>query len=158
MSSSASTSRSSSPVTSKTKNLKRKQKEIAKPESDASSDDPESEDESNDESDEPEVPEEPVLSHAERRRQKKEAKREEKLKAEDGPATKKRKLKDGSAKVVDPSSSAMKRQNSVWVGNMSFKTQQDSLKTFFKDVGEVTRINMPTKAPAGPGVKPENRG
>jgi len=157
MSSSASTSRSSSPVTSKTKNLKRKQKEIAKPESDASSDDSESEDESNGESDEPEVPE-PVLSHAERRRQKKEAKREEKLKAEDGPATKKRKLKDGSAKVVDPSSSAMKRQNSVWVGNMSFKTQQDSLKTFFKDVGEVTRINMPTKAPAGPGMKPENRG
>ncbi len=99
----------------------------------------------------------PVLSHAERRRQKKEAKLAAQLQAdadaEDAPV-KKRKLKDGSAKTVDSS----KRQNSVWVGNMSFKTQQEDLRRFFSDVDGITRVNMPTKAPAGPGMKPENRG
>ena len=101
--------------------------------------------------------EEPVLSHAERRRRKKEQKLVAKLKEEEGSesATKKRKLKDGSAKsVVVP----MKRQNSVWIGNMSFKTTQEALRTFFGDVGEITRINMPTKRTTGPGSKPENRG
>ena len=100
------------------------------------------------------TPEEPVLSHAERRRRKKEQKLAAKLKEEEGSATKKRKLKDGSAKVVVP----IKRQNSVWVGNMSFKTTQEDLRTFFEDAGEITRINMPTKRAAGPGLKPENRG
>lgn len=83
-------------------------------------DDAEDTDEENSGSDAEEVP---VLSHAERRRQKKEAKLAESLQADadaEGAAVKKRKLKDGSAKTVDPS----KRQNSVWVGNMSFKTQQ----------------------------------
>ncbi|KAH9482285.1 Nucleolar protein 13 [Psilocybe cubensis] len=101
--------------------------------------------------------EEPVLSHAERRRKKKEEKLAAKL-AEEGKALKKRKLKDGSAKVVD-NSAPTKRQNSVWVGNLSFKTTQENLRAFFDGVGEITRINMPTKAVAnGPGQKPENRG
>jgi RNA recognition motif-containing protein len=98
--------------------------------------------------------EEPVLSHAERRRRKKEQKLADNLKEEEGSAMKKRKLKDGSAKAVVP----MKRQNSVWIGNMSFKTSQEDLRTFFGDVGEITRINMPTKRTAGPSLKPENRG
>ena len=73
---------------------------------------------------------------------------------EEGSARKKRKLKDGSAKAVV----SMKRQNSVWIGNMSFKTTQEDLRSFLGDVGEVTRINMPTKRAAGPGLRPENRG
>lgn len=97
--------------------------------------------------------EQPVLSHAERRRRKKEQKLAANLK-EEGSATKKRKLKDGSAKAAVP----MKRQHSVWVGNMSFKTTHENLRKFFAEVGEITRINMPTKAAAGPGLKPENRG
>ena len=100
------------------------------------------------------TPEEPVLSHAERRRRKKELKLAANLKEEEGSATKKRKLKDGSAKAVVPT----KRQNSVWIGNMSFKTTQEDLRSFLRDVGEITRINMPTKRAAGPGLKPENRG
>ena len=99
--------------------------------------------------------EEPVLSHAERRRRKKELKLAANLKEEEeGSAKKKRKLNDGSSKEVV----SMKRQNSVWIGNMSFKTTQEDLRTFFGDVGEITRINMPTKRASGPGLKPENRG
>lgn len=98
--------------------------------------------------------EETVLSHAERRRKKKEQKLAANVKEEEGSTMKKRKLKDGSAKAVVP----IKRQNSVWIGNMSFKTTQEDLQTFFEDVGEITRINLPTKRAAGPGFKPENRG
>ena len=93
---------------------------------------------------------EPVLSHAERRRQKK---REQKSAIEES-APKKRKLQDGTAVTVVPT----KRQNSVWVGNMSFKTTQEDLRAFFEGIGEITRINMPTKVPAGPGRQGENRG
>ncbi|KAF8897873.1 hypothetical protein BD779DRAFT_1608361 [Infundibulicybe gibba] len=95
----------------------------------------------------------PVLSHAERRRQKK----KEKSKAEGGgeSALKKQKLQDGTASTTTPTP---KRQNSVWVGNMSYKTTPEALRTFFEGVGEITRIHMPTKAPAGPGMKGESRG
>ncbi|KAK0461674.1 uncharacterized protein EV420DRAFT_121502 [Desarmillaria tabescens] len=51
-----------------------------------------------------------------------------------------------------------KRQNSIWVGNLSYKTTSDALRTFFEGVGEITRIHMPTKPSAKPGVKGENRG
>jgi RNA recognition motif-containing protein len=97
----------------------------------------------------------PVLSHAEKRRRKREAKRAEKLKDGDVHPTKKRKLKDGTSHSVDTST---KRQNSVWVGNLSYKTEQEDLRGFFKWAGDITRINMPTKARGGPGTKPENRG
>jgi RNA recognition motif-containing protein len=96
------------------------------------------------------VAEEPVLSHAERRRQK----RKRQKTAIEASAPKKRKLQDGTATPVV----SIKRQNSVWVGNMSFKTTQEDLRRFFEGVGEITRINMPTNAPAGPGRIGENRG
>ncbi|KAL1754761.1 hypothetical protein FB107DRAFT_263071 [Schizophyllum commune] len=100
----------------------------------------------------------PVLSHADLRRQKKKAKLEAKAAAaeaaEDGSAPKKRKLENGKAAVDQPT----KRQNSVWVGNMSFKTTQDDLRGFFKEAGEVTRINMPTKPSGRPGGSIENKG
>lgn len=142
--SSATSSKSSSLEPQENTNIKRKRKEVAE------------EEELVDEGDNVQTsgtPEQPVLSHAERRRRKKEQKLATKLE-EEGSATKKRKLKDGSAKAVVQT----KRQNSVWVGNMSFKTTQENLRTFFADVGEITRINMPTKAVTGPGLKPENRG
>ncbi|KAK7033569.1 Nucleolar protein 13 [Paramarasmius palmivorus] len=94
----------------------------------------------------------PPLSHAEKRRQKKKQKLADKQGK--GPASKKRKLADGSSS----SSSAPNRQNSVWVGNMSFKTTPDALRTFFEGVGEITRIHMPMKFVSRPGGLGENRG
>ncbi|KAJ7044781.1 hypothetical protein C8F04DRAFT_596479 [Mycena alexandri] len=96
-------------------------------------------------------PEVPVLSHAEQRRQKRREK-QEKL----GQAAKKRKLPDGSA--VAATGAPAKRQNSVWVGNMAFKTTTEALTEFFKEAGEITRIHMPTKPSTAPGIKAENRG
>ena len=60
-----------------------------------------------------------------------------------------------------PPSKVPKRQHSVWVGNLSFKTTPASLRSFFEGVGEITRIHMPMKmAHGGPDGKPrkENRG
>ncbi|SJL02469.1 uncharacterized protein ARMOST_05797 [Armillaria ostoyae] len=88
-------------------------------------------------------PDDPVLSHAEKRRQKKKEKSEK-----DQPSTTKKPKLDVSGK----------RQNSIWVGNLSYKTTSDALRTFFEGVGEITRIHMPTKPSAKPGVKGENRG
>ncbi|PPR04639.1 hypothetical protein CVT24_011857 [Panaeolus cyanescens] len=151
-SSSSVSSRAPSPDIASPKDQKRKRKqrtEDAPIESDSSDSDS-----SEDETEEPSVEsEEPVLSHKEKRKRKKEEKLAAKL-AEEGKAVKKRKLQNGTAKEVTNTA----RKNSVWVGNMSFKTEQDDLRRFFKDVGEITRINLPTKAPTGPGVKPQNRG
>ncbi|KIK67578.1 hypothetical protein GYMLUDRAFT_237810 [Collybiopsis luxurians FD-317 M1] len=97
----------------------------------------------------------PALSHAAKRRQKK----KEKLAARNGaaaPPAKKRKLDDGkAAAIVD---STKPRQNSVWVGNLSFRTTAEALRGFFDGVGEITRINMPMKAAFKPNMPPENRG
>nr|GAT58503.1 predicted protein [Mycena chlorophos] len=80
-------------------------------------------------------------------------------KAEAKAATnKKRKLADGSAAPVNDKDKSAKRQNSVWVGNLNFKTTPEALTTFFKDAGEVTRVNMPHKPTTGKGAKPENKG
>lgn len=113
----------------------------------------------------PEVEDVPVISHAERRRQKRLAKQlaaEQAAEAE-GSATKKRKLKDGSAKdasskTTTTSSGEKTRQHSVWVGNLSFKTTQENLKAFFANAGEVTRVNMPTKVASRPNLPLENKG
>jgi RNA recognition motif-containing protein len=142
---SSSSSSSSSPEPSSPIPKKRKRKDVAIPEPDASDSDSDASD-----TDAESTPVEPVLSHAERRRQKRAAKREEK----EVLSSKRRKLEDGKAIPVP----AAKRKNSVWVGNMSFKTTQENLREFFKDVGEVTRIYMPTKPGANPAMKPENRG
>ncbi|KAJ6561520.1 hypothetical protein DFH09DRAFT_1364458 [Mycena vulgaris] len=137
-SSSSSSSRSSTPEPT----TKRKRE--------AAADDSGSESDSSDDSDAEGAPDVPVLSHAEQRRQK----RKEKQEKSDQPA-KKRKLPDGSAAAAAAPS---KRQNSVWVGNLTFKTTTEALTEFFKDAGEITRIHMPTKASTAPGVKAENRG
>lgn len=99
----------------------------------------------------------PVLSHAAKRKQKRaELKSLDRGDDSNVQKKKKRKLKDGTA----GSNHVIKRQNSVWVGNMSFKTTEENIRVFFKEKGavEVTRINMPTKVVKGPGLKGENQG
>jgi len=141
MSSSASTSssselaRSPSPPRSGQQSLKRKRQDPA--------------DVSNSEHDSENPDETPALSHAERRRQKKKEREQKNL----NPAIKKRKLKDGVA-TASSVSKKEKRQNSVWVGNLSFKTTTDALRGFFDGVGEITRVHMPMKA----GANGENMG
>ena len=121
--------------------LKRKKQAVASSEAnDSDSDASEAEPDTN----------EPVLSHAERRRKKRAAK----LALQKDSAPKKRKLEDGTAVHVP----ASKRQNSVWVGNLSFKTTQQNLRTFFESAGEITRVHLPTKAASSPAMKSENRG
>ncbi|KAF8214023.1 hypothetical protein K438DRAFT_1706276 [Mycena galopus ATCC 62051] len=140
-SSSSSSSRSSTPEPTPKRKRDAKEEEAAGSDSDSS-----------DDSDAEEGPEGPVLSHAEQRREKRRAK-QEKL----GLPVKKRKLPDGSA-AISATGAPAKRQNSVWVGNLTFKTTTEALTEFFKDVGEITRIHMPTKASTAPGARAENRG
>ncbi|KIL70376.1 hypothetical protein M378DRAFT_54774, partial [Amanita muscaria Koide BX008] len=99
-----------------------------------------------------------VLSHADKK--KRELQREEQhddnvllssKKARQGQ----KKKPSGSADISDTNS---KRQNSVWVGNLAFKTTVEDLKSFFAGAGEITRVNMPMKAAPEPARKPENRG
>ena len=105
------------------------------------------------EAEEESTEEEKVLSHAEKRRQKKREERE--LKSQQSKA---RKSKKALGADVSAAGSNTKRQNSVWVGNLSYKTTLDDLKAFFAEAGEVARINMPTKVLSGASRKPENRG
>lgn len=133
---------------------KRKRSTIVKQTNNSDTSDDHTSDDSDENADNEKL--EPVLSHAEKRRRKKEAKRAEKLKDDDElQPKKKRKLKDGTSQTVDATT---KRQNSVWVGNMSYKTQHEDLQEFFQWVGEITRVYMPMKVRGGPGSKPENRG
>ncbi|KAF7302082.1 hypothetical protein MIND_00774900 [Mycena indigotica] len=145
-SSSASSSRNSSPEPPK------KRKRAAQDESDADSDSDSDNDEPQPATETLPIPvDEPVLSHKQKRMQKKKEKEEAKA-----ASKKKRKLPDGSAVSVKDDKG--KRQNSVWVGNLNFKTTPEALSAFFKDAGEVTRINMPHKTSTVRGVKPENKG
>jgi len=95
----------------------------------------------------------PVLSHAAKRKQKKKAT----LLKEAVPtrsSTKKQKKEEDASHSV-------KRQNSVWVGNLCYKTTPESLRRFFEGVGEITRVHLPTKlgnASPGESAKRENRG
>ncbi|RPD67322.1 hypothetical protein L227DRAFT_559271 [Lentinus tigrinus ALCF2SS1-6] len=105
--------------------------------------------------------EEPVLSHAEKRRQKKKEQRAAKdTDAEDADSKKDKTRVQNTAEL--PPSKLPKRQNSIWVGNLSFKTTPASLRTFFEGVGEITRVHMPMKmaagGPEGKGPRKENRG
>ncbi|KAF5363719.1 hypothetical protein D9756_000290 [Leucocoprinus leucothites] len=133
--------------------------------SDTDSDSDSSSSTSSNEEDKPITPAEegdgiPVLSHAAKRKQKQKEQKLQKQKDDLDAPKKKRKLKDGTAINGAAIGKVFKRQNSVWVGNMSFKTTEENIRTFFKDrgAGEVTRINMPTKAAKGPGMRAENRG
>ena len=132
---------------------KSKEETSASSEEDASSDEDE-------DAGEQEEEEEPVLSHAERRRQKKKQQREVPSTSDDPSKEKQPKSVKNTADLAP--SKLPKRQNSIWVGNLSFKTTADALKQFFEGCGEVTRIHMPMKmASGGKGMKgavKENRG
>ncbi|KAL0950098.1 hypothetical protein HGRIS_010099 [Hohenbuehelia grisea] len=114
-----------------------------------------------------------ALSHAERRRQKKKERKAATKAGSDDEAelpSKKRKLNDGTTeKGKDKakgkentkdkgSTTEPKRQNSVWVGNLAFKTTPDDIRNFFSSAGEITRINMPMKPAKRPGMPNENTG
>ncbi|KAH8113327.1 RNA-binding domain-containing protein [Phellopilus nigrolimitatus] len=101
-----------------------------------------------------------VLSHKEQRRLKKKQKLADETSADPSNSTeaaRTKEKKDKTGKDVLP-----KRQNSVWVGNLTFRTTPDMMRTFFEGVGEITRVHMPMKSVlggAGPKVaKAENRG
>ncbi|THH19766.1 hypothetical protein EW146_g1472, partial [Bondarzewia mesenterica] len=152
-SSSASSSRSSSPGPQNTKNNQRNTE---------STSDTSSSDSASDSSDsELEQPSEPVLSHAALRKQKR------KLQTQ-GTSTTVEEATDvnkndtskppSSAKVKVADTAQLKRQNSVWIGNLSFKTTPDALRRFFDGVGEITRIHMPTKSGGDVHARNENRG
>ncbi|KAH8105978.1 hypothetical protein BXZ70DRAFT_917633 [Cristinia sonorae] len=102
----------------------------------------------------------PVLSHAERRRQKKKQIKGSTTEPNTGPSDRPKK----STKVKNTAelvpSKVPKRQNSIWVGNLSFKTTPESLKKFFEGCGEITRVHMPMKLASGArgGAVKENRG
>lgn len=105
----------------------------------------------------PSVTEQPtVLSHAERRRQKKRQKQNQlaATSSESSPR-KRRKLDDAKVPAADDPR-RQKRQHSVWVGNLSFRTTQDALRGFFDGVGTITRVHMPLRH--GKETQGENMG
>ncbi|KAG8886963.1 hypothetical protein FRB98_000735 [Tulasnella sp. 332] len=97
--------------------------------------------------------EEIVLSHKQQRKFKRKRERGE---VED--SNKKPKKSKKEKEKVEPEISSTKRENSVWVGNLAYKTTQDDLRTFFDGTGEITRINMPKGPIKGSAVKRENSG
>ena len=147
------------------KQKSRKRKEIVTERSSDSEDEQSSDDTSRDEGEAAQDDEVPVLSHAEQRRQKKKQKKTEPTSqpqdsTDDTSKAKKTQKIKNTAELAP--SKVPKRQNSVWIGNLSFKTTPDVLRRFFDGVGEITRVHMPMKmASAGPGGKgavKENRG
>ncbi|KAL5488255.1 NOP13 [Sanghuangporus weigelae] len=113
-----------------------------------------------------------VLSHKEQRKLRKKQKTLAAASTEpitDSTASKssKSQIKEKrKAKEESDDQQQSKRQNSVWVGNLSYRTTPDALRSFFIDAGasEVTRVHMPIKGAPGvekmKGVKTvkENRG
>ena len=109
-------------------------------------------------------PDEPVLSHAERRRQKR-----RKLNSggavsadvSESPTKFTSKPKKGKEKekgkkpgeIAEGGDILLRRQNSVWVGNLAYKTTAVMMKAFFGGL-EITRIHMPLKAPPN-GIGPK---
>ncbi|KAG8745537.1 hypothetical protein FRC10_007715 [Ceratobasidium sp. 414] len=91
------------------------------------------------------VEEAEVLSHAAQRKAKKRKLKELQPTEDDNdePAPKSSKPKSKSQPDDKPALPA--RQNSVWVGNLSFKTTEAQLKEFFDGVGDITRVHMPKK-------------
>ncbi|OCH90967.1 hypothetical protein OBBRIDRAFT_559083 [Obba rivulosa] len=126
--------------------------------SDASADPSSSDSDSGDSSDAEESSEAAVLSHAQKRKQKK---KELKAITRDNQDAEVSKKKVKNTAELAPSK-IPKRQNSVWVGNLSFKTTPEALRKFFDGAGEITRLHMPMKTvaagPGGGGARKENRG
>ncbi|KAI0939294.1 hypothetical protein AcV5_000754 [Taiwanofungus camphoratus] len=139
----------------------KKQEDVDSSNTDSESDKDSSEDETSSESNNEDASntDAPVLSHAAQRRQKKkELKAASNPSPSEEPPKKKQKVKN-TAELAP--SKIPKRQNSMWVGNLAFKTTPEALRQFFDGVGEITRIHMPMKMVSGPpgaGARKENRG
>ncbi|KAI0368121.1 hypothetical protein BV20DRAFT_969712 [Pilatotrama ljubarskyi] len=163
MSSSASGSASESEQPSSSSPPPHKRLRLSEEQDSDDSDDSSSSEQSGDEFEAEETSDAQVLSHAQRRKQKK---KEERAARKAAVATDDSDKKKSTARVQNtaelPPSKVPKRQNSVWVGNLSFKTTPASLRNFFEGVGEITRIHMPMKmVTGGPDDKrprQENRG
>ncbi|CUA70250.1 hypothetical protein RSOLAG22IIIB_00602 [Rhizoctonia solani] len=127
-------------------------------ESNPASNNPIPHDEPNVENEGSEEPEAEVLSHAAQRKAKKRKLKEAQNLDDPKETTPKHPTKSQSKPNDKPELPV--RQNSVWVGNLSFKTTEAQLKAFFTDVGEVSRIHMPKKLEVGQGrgMRGENRG
>lgn len=165
LSSASSSESSSSPV--QTRKRKRKQIEV---ESSESSEGPDTSDASSsadeEDSDAPQhLPptDDTVLSHAERRRQKKKQKRDHLTAARElddrtgaSPPSNVHSKAKAEADVSADDPRRQKRQNSIWVGNLSFRTTQDALQGFFDGAGTTTRVHMPMRR--GKQVQGENMG
>ncbi|KAG8692593.1 hypothetical protein FRC09_011095, partial [Ceratobasidium sp. 395] len=100
-----------------------------------------------------------VLSHAAQRKAKK-RKLKEVQSGEDGNSNPVLEPPKSKSQSQDDKPALPARQNSVWAGNLSFKTTETQLREFFDGVGEITRVHMPKKqAPGnGRGMRGENRG
>ena len=162
MSSSSTDSGSDSDVKLPVVNTKSKKEKIhlkhSEPESDADDSSSAGDSDSSEEEDaDAEAAEDdvPVKSHAEKRREKKKEQKAKPQSDETGRREVKNTAELAPAKLP-------KRQNSVWVGNLAFKTTAEALRRFFEGVGEITRIHMPMKlasaGPGGRGTVKENRG
>jgi hypothetical protein len=105
------------------------------------------------------APEVEVLSHAAQRRAKKRKLKDAQASDTAGDETSSKRASKGQSKSNDKTAQPV-RQNSVWVGNLSFKTTEAQLKEFFAEAGEVSRIHMPKKSLVGHGrgMRGENRG
>jgi RNA recognition motif-containing protein len=97
---------------------------------------------------------EPVKSHAARRK-------ERKVQRQDpSGVTEEPKPKPAEVETSEAQPPSRARQNSIWIGNLAFKTTVESLKTFFDGVGEITRVHLPTKpvGGSGRGLRGDNMG
>lgn len=117
--------------------------------------DSDSDTDSNDEAQGETVHEIEVRSHAAQRKLRKKAEKESKL-PKGAPS---HKPQDVAGGVVP------RRQNSVWVGNLAFKTTEQALRAFFQrgvPGCQMTRVNLPTKTGkevgVGKGMRGDNRG
>ncbi|KAI0751619.1 hypothetical protein C8Q80DRAFT_1251708 [Daedaleopsis nitida] len=161
MSSSSSNSASGSEQSSSHSSHSRKRQRLSEESDNSDSNDTSDDSKSSDSDREDDAP---VLSHAKQRRQKRKEKLAAKLKSEgEGDSSSKKQRTEKVKNTADlPPSKVPKRQNSIWVGNLSFKTTPVSLRAFFEGVGEITRIHMPMKmvtaGPEGKGPRKENRG
>lgn len=101
----------------------------------------------------------PVISHAQARKERKSQRQKlDPTLSEPSPdeANVVRSNTSPSLKSSQHKEIKTRRQNSVWIGNLSFKTSAQQLETFLQFAGEITRVNMPMKA--GEGGRSENRG
>lgn len=100
--------------------------------------------------------EEIALSHKLQRKLKRKRERGE---TDDATISKPKKAKTQTKdKEKTDAAVPIKRENSIWVGNLAYKTTAEDVRKFFDGVGEITRVNMPKGPIKGSATKRENSG